>query len=227
MPLFSSFLNKIILIIISTIVLILVIIVLFNTTKSNIEKISDEFLKGTVLNEFNSYVTILEGSNKLQVASIKTIDKFTKKDSKSILWDIIALPDVVVEVQVPVEYVFYIDLKKKWQFQFEKSDTSIFIIAPPIEYGTPALDISKMEIIVKKGSIFRDVEEIKENLRKELTEKLMKSADQKIPSVINIAKTETRNFFLTWFLKYYFKDVSLKPEKVIIEYANEKNIQKF
>lgn len=73
---------------------IYVIIYFLYLSSRTLLEISKNFCSGSVVNEFHSYVTEGKGLNRLQVASLKSIDTFSKKDSKSILWDLVMLPDV-------------------------------------------------------------------------------------------------------------------------------------
>lgn len=219
----SSFLIKFFLIILSIVFIIFLFNYVVNFSGNKISKISEDFSSNQVVNQFNSYINKLEGTNKLQIASIKSRDIFSKKDSKSILWNLISLPDVVVEVNAPVEYNYLIDLKKEWNFSFQKKDTSIIVKAPVIEYNKPAIDVSKMEIIVRKGSILRNVDEIKDQLRKELSAKLIHSAENKIPIIRETARIEIENFLRSWFLHSYFKNSDFKPGKIIVKFEDEIN----
>lgn len=201
--------------------LIYILITIINFSENTLLKISEGFASGKVVDEFHSYITQIKGSNRLQVASVNSIEVFSKKDSKSILWDLISLPDVVVEIIAPVEYTYFIDLNEKWNFLWEENDTSIIIVAPQIKAGTPAIDVSKMEIIEKQGSFLRNVEEIKNNLRLELSDKLKFTANEKISVIRETARSEIKNFLLNWFIKYYFKDSKLIPKNIFVYFPSE------
>ena len=201
--------------------LIYIIIYIIDFSENTLHKISEGFASGKVVDEFHSYITQIKGSNRLQVASVNSIEVFSKKDSKSILWDLISLPDVVVEIIAPVEYTYFIDLNEKWNFLWEENDTSIIIVAPQIKAGTPAIDVSKMEIIEKQGSFLRNVEEIKNNLRLELSDKLKFTANEKISVIRETARSEIKNFLLNWFIKYYFKDSKLIPKNIFVYFPSE------
>ncbi len=210
--------------------LIYVGIRLLNFSNKVIDQISENFSSGKVVDKFYSYVEKIEGSNKLQVASIKTVDRFSKKDSQSILWNLISLPDVIIEIQVPVEYNYFVDLKDKWEFSWEESDSTILVVAPRINFFTPAVDISGMEIIERKSSVLRDVDKVKEDLRQELSEKLEVVARNKIPLIREIARSEVKQFLITWFNNSYFKNIKLGQVKLKLQFEDEighdKNEQK-
>ncbi len=200
-------------------------------SKKAVTEISEKFNSEKVVNEFYSYVESIEGSNKLHVATIKTVDRFSKKDSQSILWDLISLPDVVIELHIPVEYNYYVDLKGKWDFSWEESDSTIFVIAPEINYFTPAVNVSKMEIIEKESSMLRDSEQVKEKLRKELSEKLLYVAERKKHLIRDVARKEIKQFLHSWFYNKYFKSNSNKQSKLKVifkdEISSEDNNQKY
>lgn len=200
---------------------IYVIVYFLNLSSRSILEITKNFSSGVVENEFHSYILKVEGLNRLQVASLKSTDTFSKKDSKSILWDLVVLPDVVVELKAPVEYTYFIDLKEKWEFKWEAKDSSILVIAPLIQSGTPAVDVSKMEIFEKRGSFFRDVDEVKEKLRSELSSKLKYVADEKIPLISETARIETMHFIKNWFINYYFNDSEFKPKNLVVYFSDE------
>jgi hypothetical protein len=189
-----------------------------------INNFSEGFNSEKVVNEFYSYVESIEGSNKLHVASIKSVDRFSKKDSQSILWNLISLPDVVIELHVPVEYNYYVDLKGKWEFSWEESDSTIYVIAPEINYFPPAVNISQMEIFEKESSIIRDSERVKENLRKELTDKLDIVAKNKIILIREIARMEVSQFLITWFPKSNIKNIDSENLKLKLIFNDEREI---
>lgn len=209
---------------VSALVIIGVVYLVFfflDLSNRKLKEFTESFSSGKVEEEFHSYISKLEGTNRLQVASIKSVDNFSKKDTKSILWDLISLPEVIVEIKAPVEYTYFIDLNRKWEFHWEEEDSTIKIIAPKIQAGTPAVNVSKMEFSEKKGSILRDVNEVKNQLKNELTEKLEYVATNKIILIKEIAREETEIFLRNWFLNYYFKESEYKPKKINIYFEDE------
>jgi hypothetical protein len=212
---------KLVLISILFLILIYAGIQLLNYSQKTVDQIAGNFNSEKVEDEFYSYVEKIKGSNKLQVASIKSIDKFSRKDSKSILWNLISLPDIVVEIHVPVEYNYFINLKDKWEFSWDESDSTIYVIVPKINFSRPAIDISKMEIIEKESSILRDIEKVKEDLRRELTEKLDIVAEKKIPLIREVARKEVKQFLVTWFNNSNFKNIDLDRVKFKLKFEDE------
>ncbi|MBM4171732.1 MAG: DUF4230 domain-containing protein [Ignavibacteria bacterium] len=209
---------------IAAVVMIGVIFIVIHFIESSsraIKEISENFESGKITTEFRDYVTEVKGFQRLQVASLKTVDIFTKLDSKSILWNLIDLPDVKIEIKIPVEYTYYLDLKDQWDLQWNEEKLSVKVIAPNIKSGTPAVDISKMNITVQKGSFLRDVESVKNELIGELSEKLAYLADKKIPWIREAARNETKEFINNWFVQIHFKDKEIKPKLDSVFFADE------
>lgn len=206
--------------------LVYVVIYLIDSSTRAISNIAESFNSGKVVTEFHDYITKLEGQNHLQVAQIKSVDTFSRSDSASILWNLITLPNVKIEIQIPVEYSYYIDLKQKWEFKWEENEKTVTVLAPGIQCNTPAIDISNMKIVEKEGSFLRDVEGVKEKLRSELSERLKLVAIQKIPFIREIARKETEQFIQNWFLKFYFKESEFKPKYLFVYFTDESNLPK-
>ncbi len=205
--------------------IVAIAIYLINYSGEALKNIAQSFSSGKVVNEFYDYITKIEGMNRLQVASLHSVDTFSKSDSKKIIWDLIDLPDVVIEIRVPVEYTYFVDLKKKWEFKWEENEQSIIAISPRIECGTPAADISKMKIIEREGSFLRDVESVREKLQSEMSMNLVSVAPKKIPFILEAARSEIKVFLNNWFFSHYFKDSKIKPKEIIVFFENE-NISK-
>lgn len=182
---------------------------------------AEGFKTGKVTTEFHDYVTSVVGNNELLVATLKSTDSFTRRDSKSMLWELIKFPDVVVEVKVPVEYTYYLPLKGDWKFEWDDATGTITVITPALRPGTPAADISAMQIYEKEGSIFRDAEKVKSQLKSEISGKLQWAAQEKIPLIKDAARKAAGEFIRDWFIRYYFKDSSQKPKTLIVLFSYE------
>ena len=112
------------------------------------------FRTGTVSTTFRSDATRLRGTTRLQFVELKQLETFERRDSESLLWGALTLPDVVVEARAPISYEYYVDLEKEWRFRLEGRD--VFVVAPPVEWSPPAVDVSALRYEVKAGSVLRD-----------------------------------------------------------------------
>jgi hypothetical protein len=102
--------------------------------------VASAFRTGTVTTTFRSYATEVTGTSRLQFAEVKQMEVFERRDEAVVLWGTFALPDVVVEARAPVEYTYFLDLDKEWNFHLEGKD--VYIIAPPVEHNRPSVDRS-------------------------------------------------------------------------------------
>jgi hypothetical protein len=195
-------------------------------TERGFDTISDigkNFKTGKVTTEFRDYVSEIKGLQRLQVASLKTTDIFTRVDSKSILWDLIDLPDVKIEIKFPVDYTYYLDLRDKWYFEWDENTRHIKVIAPKIKSNTPAVNISEMSVTILKGSFLRNVDEVKDSLFKELMPKLIRLSYEKIDLIRETARKEISKIVSNWFNQVYFKGSTVKPELISVYFEDEEN----
>lgn len=202
---------------------LLIVIYLNERGCKNVSDIAGNFKTGKVTTEFRDYVTEMKGLQRLQSASLNTTDIFTRVDSRSILWDLIDLPDVKIEIKLPVEYSYYVDFKDKWNFEWDENLMHINVIAPKIKPNTPAVNISEMSVTILKGSFLRDVDEVKDSLFKELMPKLVQRSYEKIPLVKETARKEISEFVSGWLIQIYFKDYKLKPKLISVYFEDEIN----
>lgn len=190
--------------------------------ESVIKDIAHSITSGKIVTEFRDYVTKVRGLNYLQVASLESVDTFSKTHSKNLLWNSVSLPDVEVHVNAPINYTYYLDLKEKWEFTWQEHEQGIMVIAPKLQWNKPAIDVSQMSISIEKGSAFRDEEEVKELLMKELTRLSEKMAEEKIPLIRELARRETRLFIQNWFINVKFANAEINPHIQSVYFANEK-----
>lgn len=200
---------------------IVISIYFIDRTAGALSDMAEKFQSGKVTTEFRDYVTQIKGFQRLQVASLNTVDIFTKLDSRSVFWNMIDLPDVQVEIKIPVEYSYYLDLNNAWRFDWNDKDKTVTIFAPQIKSNTPAIDLSSMSVTIQKGSFLRDEEEVKEKLIGELSGRLLELADKKIPLIRETARNEVRQFISNWFIKNYFKDSEVKPVIESVVFSDE------
>lgn len=194
---------------------------LFSNRVDELKDIASAFKRGTVITEFRSYTTKVTSSNNLQVASLETIETFTKSDARD-YW-----PDVEVEIRAPVEYVFYLDLMGEWEFIVQNQDSAagqapeIIVRAPEIRWNKPSVDISEMDYRVVKRGLFRNTNAIMAQLQKEISAICQQRASEKIDLIRAIARENTRAFIQDWFVNVMFKDAKVKPHIKALYFADE------
>ena len=169
---------------------------------------------GTAITEFRNSNISVSAINKLQVAELSATENFTKQDFPAFL------PSVEVDITIPVTYVYTVDFTQEWNITVDSSSNGVRInvIAPNIQYNTPAPDISKMRQRVIKSSVVRNEQKLQEQLRQEVSLKLKVKALDNIPLITEIARRGIKEHFSTWFYsKYTSLDETIFPIEVLFE----------
>jgi hypothetical protein len=182
----------------------------------DISKIAEAFRTGTVTTTFISYAAEVSGSNYLQFATLKQTEVFERQESGTALWGRLELPDVVVQAKAPVEYTYYLDLDGKWEMRLENH--TVLVLAPEIQFNTPAIDASAIRYEIREGSIFRDEDEALEKLRNGLMRMSRQRARHNIELIREMGRRKTEEFVQNW-LAHTFSDADVYH--VDIRFADE------
>jgi hypothetical protein len=164
-----------------------------------LEKVAAAFRRGTITTSLVTYATTLTNDLKLQVATLKQTEIFTRKEETATAFGYLPLPDVIVEARVPVEYTYHVDLRGPWEV--EVVDHRVRVLAPPLLFNTPALDVSGMTLEVRKG-MFK-VGDVQENLRKSLASMAATQAEKNLPLVRENARRQIALFIDSWLLRSF------------------------
>lgn len=184
-------------------------------------RIAEAFQKGEVASRWESYVAETEGTNRLQVARLRTVETVTRTDKKTIAWDMIILPDLTIRMEAPVEYVFYLDLEGSWEFFWNENEGGITVLAPEIRYNRPAVDISNMRFTTLEGSLLRREKPVRNRFVRDMTRVLRTKAGEKIPQIRETARDEVRTFVQNWFVALAFPDAPAPPSVEAVYFADE------
>lgn len=166
-----------------------------------VRHLADGFKSGQVETTLRSYGAEVHGTSRFQFAELKQLESFERKDSTSIAWGAIPLPDVVVEARGAVVYTYVLDLQKRWDLRL--TDRTVDVIAPAPEFGTPALDPSTLTFEIKKGSVMRDEEAVRQALQTGLSGLLLERAQAHLPLVRETGRKATEDFVRTFLLSRY------------------------
>ena len=175
-------------------------------------EVAAAFRTGTVTTTFRSYATEVTGTTRLQFAELRQEELFERRDTEAVLWGALALPDVVVEARAPVAYTYFLDLDEEWRFRMEGRE--VLVVAPPIEWNRPAVDVSALRLTVREGSVFRDENLALDRLRSELTPLLDRRARQHVPFVRETGRRKVEAFVETWLVQR-FADGAGRRAKVV------------
>lgn len=192
------------------------------------DKIIDEFKDDKITYDFHGYVTKLKGTNRLQVAEVNAMETFKSNRETSYIWGLLNF-SAEVTVTAPVEYTYYLDLNDRWKFLITDEGTAeapmlkVFVLAPPIHYNTPAINVSEWTIQDGKKSYFIDQDDLREQLRKELVNICQEMAKQRIDDDMfrTTVRAEIKNFIQTWFIENRFKEYEHKPMIAEVYFEDE------
>ena len=177
-----------------------------------LKDIATAFNQGTISTSFTSYATSLNPTHNLQFATLRQSEIFNRTDEASTGFGYIPLPDVMIEARAPVEYTYFIDLNAKWELLLQEG--TLYVLAPPIRFNEPAVNASEITYEVKKGSVFRNTTQAKENLKKSVMPMVQRRAKESIPLVKETGRKEVENFVERWLAKSY-ADGKKYPVKVV------------
>jgi hypothetical protein len=166
-----------------------------------LRRVAEAFQQGTVRTEFLSRAVEVEGSTRLQVATLKQGEVFKREDESSLAWGRIPLPKVVVEAQAPVEYSYFVDLAAPWEFRRE--DDTLLAFPPALAANTPALDVSALNFYTLEGSIWRDESAVREKLREGLSTALKQRSGENANLVRELARQRIGKFVETWLAEKF------------------------
>lgn len=169
------------------------------------------FQTGRVTTEFITYASSLHPTHRLQFATLKQSELFSRTDEASTAFGYVPLPDVIVEARAPVEYTYYLDLNAPWKLVLENG--VIHVLAPKIQFNQPAVDVSAIRFEVRKGSVFRNTEESLAGLRNSITQLSRQKARANVPLIRETGRKQTAEFVERW-LSRQFSDGAQHPVKV-------------
>ena len=166
-----------------------------------VRHIADGFRTGEVETTLRSYGAEVHGTSRFQFAELKQLESFERKDSTSLAWGAIPLPDVVVEARGAVVYAYVLDLQKRWDLRL--TDRTVDVLAPAPEFSTPALDPSTLVFETKQGSVLRDEESVRKALQTGLGALLAERARAHLPLVRETGRKATETFVRNFLLSRY------------------------
>lgn len=147
---------------------------------------------------FTSYVHQVRGLKRLQLAEVNAIEILERTSEHSLFWDMVKLPDVVVQARIPVRYLYYVDLEDPFDIRIVGEEVQVS--APPLRGTAPAADISGMTYEVKKGSMLRNSHAAIEELRKTITPFLNESSATNRILVAEEARRQLEEIVRAWII---------------------------
>ncbi len=163
------------------------------------------FKTGSVQRRFAAFTTRLEGTNHLEVATLQQNQVFELEDHAAVLWGTVELPTVVVRATAPVQYTYFVDLEGTWRLELRErtGEHRVLVLAPPLHFNKPAVDVSQLRWQVVRGSLLRDETEVQAQLRREITGRTAIQATANLPQVRETARAGVGRFVRNWLLRSY------------------------
>lgn len=177
------------------------------------ESVTDFLRSNEGKTAFVSSLQNLQGSSKLSLAEVSTIESF-KRESSPRLFSLFELPAVAVLATIPITYDFYVDLEETWDAQLVKE--KILITAPQLKMRQPTVDISQVKFDILKSHILRDEQKVQEELRLELTTLLTEKGIQQREKAVLTAKRSFQKI-VSVFLQTHFQTEKIPPVEVLFQ----------
>ncbi|MNK92136.1 hypothetical protein D3C87_1122540 [compost metagenome] len=143
---------------------------------------------------FHSYAEKVTGKQSLYVAKLKQTEVIERTSYPKILW--VDLPPMIVKVDVPVEYNYFINLISGWSFK--ALGEGLIVKVPELSSSTPALDIAKLKMTIEAGSLLRNQKNALDKMTQELPGLLVDRAIENRELVREEARKSVENFVRTW-----------------------------
>ncbi len=169
------------------------------------------FSRSQVTTEFISYASSIQPTHRLQFATVKQTEIFTRRDEKTTAFGYLPLPEVIVEARAPVEFTYYLDFNAPWKLVLQ--DNVIHVLAPGIQFNQPSVDVSAIQYEVRKDSVFRNTTEALDGLKQSITGMARTKARENVGLVRETGRRQTAEFVEKW-LSRQFSDGRNFPVKV-------------
>jgi hypothetical protein len=173
--------------------------------------VASAFNRGKITTEFISYASSVNSTHRLQFATLKQTEIFTRKDEASTGFGYVPLPELIVEARAPVEFTYFLDLNARWQFILK--DNVIYVLAPQIKFNQPAVDASAIRYEVRKNSVHRNTAAAMDGLKQSITQLSKLRALENVGLVRETGRRQTVEFVEKWLMKN-FSDGKQYPVKV-------------
>lgn len=143
---------------------------------------------------FRSYAIKLTGKQSLYVAKLQQQESIERTSYAALLW--FQLPPMIVKVDVPVEYNYFVNLSGGWRFRVE-GDTLVVSI-PELGSSTPAVDIANLKMTIAEGGLLRNETKALDKMTKELPGLLIDRAIANRKVVREEARKSVEQFVRAW-----------------------------
>lgn len=147
-----------------------------------------------IADRFYTYATQVTGKQSLYVAKLQQNEVIERTSYAKALW--FDLPSMILKVETPVEYNYYLNLSSGWKFSL---DGDLLIVdVPELTNSTPAIDIAKIKFVVSKGSLLRNEKKALDKLQQDLPGLLVDKSIANRELIREQARASAESFVRTW-----------------------------
>ena len=169
-----------------------------------VSEVAQDFLTGDVTEHFVAAIPEIEGAGvgRLELASARTVETFTRTDERRVLWDLVSLGTSVSEIRVPVTYRYHLRLDADWQVEIENG--VVVVRAPHLRPTLPAaIHTDRMEKRVDDGWLRFDGADQLTELERTITPRLTAYASDSrhLDLVRDEARRTVAAFVRGWLLR--------------------------
>lgn len=173
-----------------------------------------ELYNEQITEKFATTIQQLTGKQSLYVAKLQTVEVVERTSAAKALG--ISLPSVILEAKIPVEYNYYISLSGGWRFEVQDKELRVF--PPELTSSRPAIDLSKMQFNIKKGSVLRNQKELMKKFESDIPGFLIERAIQHRDSVREEARKSVEECIRNWILTSM---APLEVERVRVQFPQD------
>lgn len=145
-----------------------------------LHRVGDKMQSRSIEETFREVVTrvISTEGDVLELATVETVETFTRADSRSLFGDLLYLGTTWSEIRVPVVYRYHLKLSDEWRVEVRGRQCRV-LAPPPRPSLPPALRTEGMEKKSDSGWLRFNAAENLAQLEKDLTPRLEKRAGDK------------------------------------------------
>ncbi len=168
-----------------------------------VQGIAERFRSGRITSTFEAALPRLlpDGGPLLGLVAVESIETFTRRDERRVLFDLVSLGATETEIRAPVTYRYHVVLDEPWQIDVEDQDC--LVRAPALSpTQPPAIHTDRMERRSSRGWLRFDTREQMEILERSMTPTLERRAvdPDTIALIREPARLRVAEFIRSWLL---------------------------
>jgi hypothetical protein len=176
----------------------------FKAALKKIPEVAEKFKTGTITHTFVEEIPEIAPSHGdvLEVATSRSEETFTRKDSRNIFWDTVPLGTTVSEIRAPVTFRYHIRLSDPWRLAAKEK--VCMVLAPPIRPSQPpAIHTDAMQKSTESGwarfNKAENLDTLEHSITPELEQRAADAAHMKL--VREACRQSVADFVKKWLMR--------------------------